>query len=64
MPLSAQTATNQPPLQVDYNLLATDIALTEGIKREGADWHLPALTQVCRLFLCRAGDPTTAKIRC
>jgi len=43
MPLPAQTAPNQPPLLVDYNLLATDIALTEGIKREGADWHMPAL---------------------
>ena len=46
MPLTAQTATNQPPLLVDYNLLATDIALADGVKRERADWHFPALHQL------------------
>jgi putative acyl-CoA dehydrogenase len=31
--------TNQVPELQDYNLFATDIALTEGLRREGAGWH-------------------------
>ena len=33
MPLPTQTTANQAPLLVDYNLLASDIALTDGVKR-------------------------------
>ncbi len=44
------TVSNQPPPLVDFNLLTTDAALIEGVNREGAPWHLPALQQLgCRL---------------
>jgi putative acyl-CoA dehydrogenase len=43
MPWPTHTVTNQPPPLADYNVFTTDSALTEGVRREGADWHLPAL---------------------
>jgi len=40
----ARPAHNQTPPLVDYNLLTTDGALSEGVAREGAAWALPELT--------------------
>ena len=37
---------NQPPPLVDFNVLTTDAALIDGVSREGAQWHLPALQQL------------------
>jgi len=34
---------NQPPPLVDYDLFATDRALGEAVRREGADWATPSL---------------------
>jgi putative acyl-CoA dehydrogenase len=40
----ARFAHNQTPPLVDYNVLTTDSALSEGVGREGAAWALPELT--------------------
>lgn len=37
---STHEVTNQASALVDYDAFATDPALVEGVKREGADWHL------------------------
>lgn len=37
--------TNQVPELQDYNLFATDLALTEGVRRENAGWHEERLRQ-------------------
>ncbi len=44
--MSAKTheVTNQAPELGDYNLYASDIALQEGVRREGAQWHGESLT--------------------
>ncbi len=36
---------NQVPTLYDYNLFTTDSALTEGVQREQATWHIDALTR-------------------
>lgn len=46
MPWPTHTVSNQPPPLVDFNLLATDAALIEGVRLEGAHWHLPALQRL------------------
>src|SRR5262245_65333483 len=60
-------ALNQPPVLVDYDLLATDQALSEALAREGAGWALPAASAFGRLlgtaemirhgFLCNRHPP-------
>ena len=35
---------NQPPALQDYNLFLQDVALQEGVRREGADWAVAGLT--------------------
>nr|WP_294865421.1 isovaleryl-CoA dehydrogenase [uncultured Pseudogulbenkiania sp.] len=43
MPPSAREVLNQPPPLVDYNLFSSDVALQEGVVREGAAWAREAL---------------------
>ena len=38
--------TNQVPVLEDYNIFATDLALQEGVSREGAAWHAEHLTHL------------------
>ncbi|MCR9213442.1 MAG: acyl-CoA dehydrogenase family protein [Proteobacteria bacterium] len=47
--LPTHDVTNMPPAIGDQDLFATDIALIEGVKREGADWALDALTEFGRI---------------
>ncbi|HEX4620205.1 MAG TPA: isovaleryl-CoA dehydrogenase [Myxococcaceae bacterium] len=37
---------NQPPPLEGYNVVETDRALVEGVKREGAEWALPQIREV------------------
>ncbi len=46
---SSQEVLNQPPPLVNYNLFAQDIALVEGIKREGAIWAETQLMDIGKL---------------
>ncbi|HEX3395300.1 MAG TPA: isovaleryl-CoA dehydrogenase [Steroidobacteraceae bacterium] len=42
---ATHTVFNQTPPLTDYNLFATDMALQEAVRREGAAWALPELAQ-------------------
>src|SRR5438270_3434 len=39
---------NQPPPLVDYNLFATDPALVEALRREGAEWDESSISDFGR----------------
>ena len=58
---------NQPPPLEDYNLLQTDAALREAVRREGADWaesRLNALgSELGTLTPSRSASPPTATRR-
>ncbi len=45
MSTTTHEVTNQVPDLVDYNLYGSDIALREGVRREGAQWHDAALAR-------------------
>jgi putative acyl-CoA dehydrogenase len=49
---------NQPPPLEPYNLLESDLALREGLVREGAGWALPELTSLGE----KLGDPETVRL--
>lgn len=42
--MKTHEVTNQVPELKDYNLFASDLALTEGVQREQAQWHTTALS--------------------
>ncbi|HYC15424.1 MAG TPA: isovaleryl-CoA dehydrogenase [Stellaceae bacterium] len=45
-PAATHEVFNQPPPLVDYNLFASDRALQEAVRREGADWAISDLTEL------------------
>jgi putative acyl-CoA dehydrogenase len=45
--------TNQPPPLTDHDVFASDLALAEGVSREGAAWAVPELSRLG----VRAGSP-------
>lgn len=40
---------NQPPPLLDYNMFTSDVALMEGVRREGAEWDEEQLIEVGRV---------------
>lgn len=50
---STHDVTNQPPPLADYDVAGQDAALLAGVRRHGAEWALPKLTELGEL----AGSP-------
>jgi len=42
--MKTHEVTNQVPELKDYNVFASDLALTAGVQREQAQWHASALS--------------------
>lgn len=49
-PAESQDSLNQAPPLTGYNLFLTDRTLTGAVSREGAEWALPALTELGRIM--------------
>ena len=48
--LATHEVANQPPTLENYNLFTSDLALMEGVRREGAEWAGPKLEDFGRLL--------------